>query len=551
MEQLRTTYDETTRTWRGPTVKTLFNPEASLGQVMLNVLDRSPEREMQRDMDTGRSLTYAEFRMRLVRFAQNLTKLGVRSGDVVALINTNSENVAPLACALLTIGAPFNPIAPGFHEDDMAHMLAISRPKLVFCDADNYIVVRKALKRVYTQAADLPPVYVFECTRDDVQHAEDLLAETGTENQFMAPYLGDSHKKVAVILCSSGTTGSHKGVQLTHALCALLSPLYVFMPKPSIEFAFSALYWMSGFHSMLNVFTTGGVRLITRKPFNEETFFEVIEKHRASLVFTPPAYASAILAHPRSKTVDFSSLITWAVGGSPVPDGLRDRIDALLAPSGGRSFNGYGSSETGSVAADVLGRKPNAIGSIMPNVEVRIVDEKGQRLGVGEQGELLVRSCEGFAGYYGNGQASAAAIDPEGFFRSGDVGFLDEDGFLHLVDRQKDIFKFRNFHVSPTDLEEIVLRIAGVQDACVFGIPHVDGDLPAVAIVRLPGATGPDAEQVRSTVDEQVADFKRLRGGVFFMSEFPKTQSGKVLRRKVAEEIRQLRDRQPELTGKL
>uniref|UniRef100_A0A182LZA4 AMP-dependent synthetase/ligase domain-containing protein n=1 Tax=Anopheles culicifacies TaxID=139723 RepID=A0A182LZA4_9DIPT len=480
----RVVYDTETRTWHGPTVKSVFNPEASLGQVIVEVLDRSPDRVIQQDMDTGRSLTYAEFKTRLVRFAQNLTSYGVCKGDMVTLANANSENLAPLACALLTIGVPLNPLAPGFNEDDMANMLQTTKPKLVFCDADNYEVVRKALQRVVPKENQMPPIYVFECSRSDVNHAEDFLKETGQEETFIA------------------------------------------------------IYWATGFSTMLNTFFNGAIRVITRKPFNEQQFFEAIEKYRADVVFTPPAYASAVLAHPRIKTIDFSHLRLWAVGGSPVPEQLRDRIDELLAPTGGRSVNGIGTSEVGGVALDLIKRKPGFIGPLMPNVMIRIVDEDGTRLGVGEQGEVLMKACYEFGGYYGNEEASKSAIDADGFFRSGDIGYIDEEGFLCLIDRKKDIFKYRNFHVSPTDLEAIILRIDGVQNVCVVGVPDADGatDLPAAAIVRRPGAVL-DAAQVCTFVDGQVSDFKRLRGGVYFVEQLPKTDSGKVLRRLVTKMI--------------
>nr|XP_049464656.1 probable 4-coumarate--CoA ligase 3 isoform X3 [Anopheles coluzzii] len=538
MANYRTVYDETTRTWHGPTVKHLFNPEASMGQIMLEVLSRSPDRVMQQDMDTGRSLTYAEFRTRLIRFAQNLTAAGLRPGEVVVLANANSENLAPLACALLTIGVPFNPLAPAFNEDDMENMLRTTKPKLVFADADNYEVVRMALERAVPRGDTLPPIYVFECTRDDVKHAEDFMKETGSEETFVAPYLGDSNKTVAAILCSSGTSGAHKGVQVTHAACMHMTIWTRFVATPEVHFNFSALYWTTGFGSMLTPFFSGAVRLITRKPFNEEQFLEAVEKYHAKAIFLPTAYANAMMADPRIKTADLSSIKFLALGGSHVPEELRDRIDALLAPTGGRSVNAYGSSENGSCAMDIIRRKPGAIGPLMPNAMVRIVDEDGNRLGVGEQGELLTKAIVDFGGYYGNEETSRNAIDSDGFFRTGDIGYIDEEGFLYLIDRKKDIFKYRNYHVSPSDLEAIIMRIDGVQEVCVAGILDTQDatDVPAAVIVKRPDSRL-DASQVRSIVDGQVSDFKRLRGGVYFVAELPKTQTGKVIRRKVIEMI--------------
>ena len=327
-------------------------------------------------------------------------------------------------------------------------------------------------------------------------------------------------------------------MQVTHAACMHLTIWTRFVATPEVHFNFSALYWTTGFGSMLTPFFSGAVRLITRKPFNEEQFLEAVEKYHAKAIFLPTAYANAMMAHPRIKTADLSSIKFLALGGSHVPEELRDRIDALLAPTGGRSVNAYGSSENGSCAMDIIRRKPGAIGPLMPNAMVRIVDEDGNRLGVGEQGELLTKAIVDFGGYYGNEETSRNAIDSDGFFRTGDIGYIDEEGFLYLIDRKKDIFKYRNYHVSPSDLEAIIMGIDGVQEVCVAGILDTQDatDVPAAVIVKRPDSRL-DASQVRSIVDGQVSDFKRLRGGVYFVAELPKTQTGKVIRRKVIEMI--------------
>uniref|UniRef100_A0A182Q0L1 AMP-dependent synthetase/ligase domain-containing protein n=1 Tax=Anopheles farauti TaxID=69004 RepID=A0A182Q0L1_9DIPT len=428
MANQSTRYDPETRTWYGPSKTSVFNPEASIGQMIYEILQRSPDRVMQIDIDTGRSMTYAEFRTRLVRFAQNLTAIGVRQGDVVTLANANSENLAPLACALLTIGAPMNPLAPSFNEDDMANMLRTTKPKLVFCDDNNYEVVRNALGKVVTNKDQMPPLYVLESDREDVKHAEDLLKETGQEDQFI------------------------------------------------------------------------------------------------------------------TKTADLSSVRTWILGGGFIPEKLRDRIDAMLAPTGGRTMCVYGLSETGRVTMDAQKRKPKSVGSLVYDAVVRIVDDNGNRLGVGESGEILVQTAGDHGSYYGNEDASLKAKDANGFFQSGDIGFFDDEGYLYIVDRKKDIFKYRNFYISPTDLEAIISQIEGVLEVCVVGIKdeNLATDVPAVAIVRLPGALSLDATQVHKVVDEQVSDYKRLRGGVFFVEELPKTHNGKIVRRKVAEMIQKL-----------
>ncbi|XP_058056370.1 luciferin 4-monooxygenase-like [Anopheles bellator] len=531
------TFDEPTRTWYGRRQTPIYNPDASIGQVLNDALLRSRDNIVQIDMDTGARMTCGEFRSRMVRAVQNLTTAGLKPGDVAVMANNNSENVGPLACALITLGAQLNPLAPGFGHQDMVHMLRLTRPKIIFCDDNNLEVVQGAAKEAIPDQN--PPLYVVASRRDvaGVHHAEDLLVRTGREDKFRPWQVEDSRRTVAVILCSSGTTGPPKGVCMSHAqLIRGLASFFV--PQSEISFNFSPLYWATGMFTLLGSVVGSTTRLVTCRPFSPETFFEAVEQYRASFLFLAPSYASEVLRSERIDRVDFSSVHILTLGGSYVSDGLRDRLDRLLP--NGRTYNGVGSSEAGGVATDIgVPRKRGAIGTPATNMAIRIVDESGRALGVGERGEVLAKFFEPFVGYYNNPEATRAVIDENGFTRSGDVAYIDEEGYLFLVDRAKDIFKYRGFHVSPTELEAIVEKLPGVAAVCVVGIP-ADADrtteLPAAVIVRSPGSLL-SAREVIDAVEAQVSDFKRLRGGVHFVDALPKTLNGKVLRRRVLEMV--------------
>ncbi|XP_041776994.1 probable 4-coumarate--CoA ligase 3 [Anopheles merus] len=527
------TYDEASRTWYGVQRVSIYNPKANVGEVVNHILLRTPDRIIQIDMDTGSRLSCAEFRMRMVRFAQHLTDAGLRKGDIVAMANRSSENVAPLACALMTLGAPFNPLAPGFNVEDMAHMLRLTQPKMVFCDDDNVEVVRQAVCSVLDREI---PIYVFESQRDDVKHAEDLLIPTGKEEQFMPAHLGDSHELLSMILCSSGTTGPPKGVCVTHAQTVSTIGCYP-MDKPVTVFNFSPLYWGTGVYVLLSTFASVSTRLITRRLFSEETFFEAVEKYRANFVFMQPSYANQILRHKRASQVDYSSLWALAFGGSYVSEGLRDQFDRLLP--NGRTYNTVGTSEVGWATNDIAKRKPGSVGTPVVNVSVKIVDDDGNDLGTGEKGHVMLKGAEPFIGYYQNEEATRATIDDRGFVHTGDIGYFDEEGYLYLIDREKDIFKYGGFHVSPSELEGVVGQIEGVLEVCVVAVPADEGrmtELPTAAVVRAAGSPL-TAEQVMKVVDGKVSDYKRLRGGVHFVECLPKTQTGKNVRRKVLEMV--------------
>ncbi|XP_001865658.2 4-coumarate--CoA ligase 4 [Culex quinquefasciatus] len=525
------TFDSATKVWSGLHRPPLLNPEASLGQVLLHTFSLNPSKVIQIDADTGRSMTNGELQLRAIRMAQNLKKLGFCKGDMVSMACANSENVTPLVVGLLINGMPFNTLAPNYGVDDMVHMMKITQPKLVFCDANNYETVQKAVELA---VKDKPLVYVLESEMNGVNKIEDLFKETGREQLFVAPYLGDSRQLLAMILCSSGTTGLPKGVCVSHAHLITMYgnrfPGYNFQ----LLFNFSPLFWATGVFTLMISLISGLTRLITRKPFSEDWCFELLERFQVDWIFTPPSYAHLLLQHPRVKTANWSNIRLWAMGGSAASEQIRDSIEALLP--NGRTSNGLGNSEIGGIAFDLIKRKPGSVGNLLPNIKGKIVDEDGTALDNGVRGELMLKFSEKILGYYKNPEANANSFDEEGWLRTGDIAYFDEEGYLFLVDRKKDMLKYRNYQISPTDLESIVAKIDGVSQVCVVGVPDEDGssDLATAVIVKSQGSrlTGDD---VLKAVNDQVADFKRLRGGVFFVEEFPLTATGKPLRRKIRE----------------
>ncbi|KAL1378377.1 hypothetical protein pipiens_015619 [Culex pipiens pipiens] len=396
------TYDRETKVWSGPHQPPILNPEASFGQTLFAMMGLNPDRVIQIDVDTGRSMTCGEMRLRAIRAAQNLTALGLGQGDMVSMACANSENLVPMVLGLLINGMPFNPLAPGYGLDDMAHMMEITQPKLVFCDANNYELTMKAVE---LSVKIKPMIYVFESDMENVNKAEDLLKETGREQMF-----------------------------------------FFLSPK------------------------------------------------------------------------------------------VRDAIAAKLP--NGVTMNYYGNSEIGGFAGDIMKQKPQSVGILQTNIKAKVVDDDGEVLNNGEQGELLVKFCEDFSGYYNNSKASAESVDADGWFRTGDIAYFDEEGFLFLVDRKKDLLKYRNYQIAPADLEDLIGKIDGVAQVCVVGLPDEDesSDKVTAAVVKADGSNLTE-EKLLEFVHGTVADYKKLRGGVYFVSEIPLTSTGKPLRRKLRNEL--------------
>uniref|UniRef100_A0A8D8JBA1 Probable 4-coumarate--CoA ligase 3 n=1 Tax=Culex pipiens TaxID=7175 RepID=A0A8D8JBA1_CULPI len=528
------TFDPDSKVWTGPKLPSVFNPEVNFGKVLLATMCLNPDKVIQYDADTGRTMTNGEMQLRAIRASQNLAALGLRQGDMAALACTNSENVMPVVVAMFFNGIPFNTLAPGHEVDDLAHMMRITQPKLVFCDVDNYERVKEATE---VAVRDKPLLYVFESDLESVNKAEDLLKETGRERMFLPTSNGDARNLPGIVLCSSGITDLPKAVTLSHAQLVSMYGSLVGVFKFSLLFNFSPLYWISGLHSLGLSLIHGIPRVITRKPFSEDTFFDLFEKYPIDYFFTPPSHAHLLLQHPRFKTADFSRVRTWLVGGSPVPDTLRDTLETKLP--NGKTVMILGTSEIGFVTTDFFKRKPLSVGMAAPNVRIKIVNEVGKALNNGERGEIWMTFSEKFLGYYNTPEVTAAAVDADGWIRTGDVGYFDEEGYLYLEGRQKDMLKWRGYQIAPADLEAILRDIEGVDQAYVVGLLDEDGssDLATAVVVKVEGSELTEAD-ILEVVNGKVADYKKLRGGVYFVEEVPFTSNGKILRKKLIEQVK-------------
>lgn len=523
-------YDPKAKLWRGLVCPSIRNPEANLGQVVFDCLSRNPGKVIQINADDGSEMTCAEMKRRISRVALHMSKLGLRKGDFVSLACGSSENVVPVYIGCLSIGAVVNPLAPVFTKDDFAHMMKLTQSKAVFCDVANREVVEQAVEEVIKVK---PAMFVFGNAGGSCKSVEDLLSPVIGEDRFMPEYLGDSKQLMAMVLCSSGTTGLPKGVCLSHANL-IEGDVFREAYNCGPIFNFSALFWATGMYAVLTSLFYTRTRVLTSHPFTEELLIKILTKYKVEDVFTPPAYVAALQNYPNFNRLSFSSIKQWTMGGAMVTQQMITNLSNQLP--NGVAGPIYGASEMG-----IISRIPFAsgsVGTLTRNIEVKIVDDEGHRLGPNQKGEIRLKIKHKMLGYLHNAEATQAAYDEDDFFKSGDVGYFDSDGYLYVIDRIKDIIKFNNYQISPSDLEAIIEKIDGVKLVCVVGVPLADksGDLATAVIERNEGAKLTE-EQVVGFVDGQVSDFKKLRGGVRFVDELPKSAAGKVLRRLVKEMV--------------
>ncbi len=274
----------------------------------------------------------------------------------------------------------------------------------------------------------------------------------------------------------------------------------------------------------------GCLTLLAR--FDPGKAFEVIARDRVSVFEGVPTMYSAMLHHPDAATADVSSLQVCASGGASMPVELMRAFEERF---GCMILEGYGLSETSPVASFHhmwRPRKPGSIGTPIAGVEMKIISDTGKDLPAGQVGEIVIRGHNVMKGYFNKPKATAEAIDADGWFRSGDLARVDEDGYFFIVDRKKDMIIRGGYNVYPREIEEVLYEHPAVREAAVVGVPHAELGEEVGAAVALKDGADVDVDELMGFVKEQVAAYKYPRH-VWFVDELPKGPTGKILKRQI------------------
>ncbi|XP_055587058.1 uncharacterized protein LOC129739604 [Uranotaenia lowii] len=518
-----TFYDPSTRVWRGTLAPPRYDPHQSLGGVVLSALDRFPEKIAEINVESETRLTFGEMKLRTVRMAQNLTSLGYNETDTCTLVTLNSDHVAPLVYACLTLGITINPLEVSLPSIGFVHMLKTVKPSVVFCEQRSLQEVEAAMSMIDLSVE----VFVIGERVEGYKHVEDLLVETGEEDQFVPTDLEDAANRVAVILSSSGSTGPSKAVCLSHAACiANMVGLFEFHPDEIVLY-FSSMYWLSGFATLISAVVAGSTQVMTRSPFSPEHILSIIEKYMVTWFFLVPEHLRSVINHPKASQTDLSSIKRCLSGAAYVSCELK-RNTELLIP-GVDFMIAYGFTElAGVIAIAEKGYyKEGSTGILNFYCQAKIVDDTGKALAIGESGELLVKSDYTFLRYENNQQTTEETMDSNGWLHTGDIAWFDEDGFLFLIDRKKDIIRSNGHIISPSEIENVIQAIPGVVVVCVAAITLDCGlDVPT-AFVTKSDESQLDEEHIKRVVAQKLPSFCELRGGIHFVKRIPFTMTGK------------------------
>ncbi len=472
------------------------------------------------DGASGREFSYRGMHDTIHRLAGGLKVLGVGPGACVALMAPNCPEFALVFHAVAVAGGTVTTINPAYGEGEMRHQLNDAGAR--------WLITVPAFIDTANGAIDGTSVDEIISIGDQQSHR--CLDDVYGEPIEQVPV--DLDEAVVVLPYSSGTTGLPKGVMLTHR--NLVANLVQSNTTFDYGIGGSALAVLPFFHIygmqlLMNSLLAVGKTIITMPRFDMEQALSLIQEHKVDHFYIVPPVALGLARHPLVDQYDISSLQRIICAAAPLGSALSEEASARI---GCRIAQGYGMTELSPVShmCSPDHYKPGSSGVTAPNTLCRVVDATGHDVGVDAEGELWVKGPQVMKGYHANVEATMATLDQEGWLHTGDIVRIDADGYLFVVDRVKELIKFKGFQVAPAELEDLLLSHPAVTDVAVIGIPDEQaGELPkAFVVLKEEGAA--DADALMAFVAGKVAAYKRIRE-VAFIESIPKSPSGKILRR--------------------
>ena len=494
-------------------------------------------------------LTYAEAHAQVNSVAAWLFEQGVRPGDRVALSMRNYPEWLLIYWACISVGVAVVGMNAWWTAEEMAYALKDSEPKVLFVDAERLERIKDRLdltasmKLVGVRIPDLP---------ENMTPWSEVIAHGGD-----MPDVSVNPDSDACIFYTSGTTGFPKGAQLTHRGCVsnLLNMVYASAstslatqratgieppadPPPPVVLITTPLFHVTANNCGAYAATAGGGTIVLMYRWDAGEALKIIEREKVTNMSGVPVMARELINHPDFDKTDTSSLVQLAGGGAQVPPDLVQKIESQVATA--RPGTGYGMTETcgiiTSVSADFFVDKPDSAGPAMPNFEVKCVDELGDAVPPGELGELWVKGSSVIKGYINRPEATAESIT-DGWLHTGDIARIDEDGFIFIVDRKKDMVLRGGENVYCAEVESVAYRHPAVAECSVFGVPDDRlGEEVGIAIVVKPSETL-TADEFRAHCAGIMAKHKVPRYVWFLADALPRNASGKFVKRDLRDRL--------------
>jgi acyl-CoA synthetase (AMP-forming)/AMP-acid ligase II len=504
-----------------------------------------PEREALVFED--RRITYEQLQDRVYRLAAALVGLGVGPGDRIAAVQVNCNELVEVCFAAALLDAVYVPLNFRARADELALMIND-------CEPSALLVGQRYVELVQPLRSSLTSVKSFISLEEEApgwHYYDDLLAQTGPEERF--PTTGDDD--LAVLMFTAGTTGVSKGVMLTHDSFSSYILANVEPPDPEDDAVEKnlltvPLYHIAGLQAVMAA-VYGGRTLIIQRQFDPRGWMELVQRERADRAMLVPTMLKQLMDHPDYHSFDLSSLKVITYGAAPMPLEVVKR--ALRELPGCRFINAFGQTETASTITMLAPddhvipddappeeverrlKRLTSIGKPLGDVEVRIVNEEADDVAQGEVGEIVARGPRLMKGYWRQEAATREALRG-GWLYTGDLGYVDEEGYIFLAGRAKDFIKRGGEMVSPEEVEQVLMSHPAVDDAAIIGVPDEDwGERVRAVVVLRPGVAEPTQEELTEFCRERLASYKKPET-VVYVESLPRNPMGKVLKRVLREQ---------------
>jgi len=490
------------------------------------------------DGPTGRSYSYGQLPSYINKLAAGFARHGLRQGDVLAIFSPNLPEYPLAFHAAATLGVAVTMVPPLFTIEEIIRQLRDSSAKYL-------LTVPELMERAseVVKATGITKTFVIGEAEGAVSLAS-LLSDGDQARNIAMRVAVDPRADVAALPYSSGTTGFSKGVMLTHwNLVSMLRQMEgndAFSEDDTMV-CIVPMYHLYGLHIVANLGLSQGATIVTLPRYELNQFLQIMEQYKVTIAPLVPPLILALSRAPQVDDYDLSALRLIHCGAATLADSIARACSERL---GCQVRYGYGLTEVSPLShaslANSKRQNSGSVGYCLPNTECKIVDyTNGRELGPQEEGEIWVRGPQVMKGYLTNAQATAEMIDPEGWLRTGDIGYCDDEGQLFVKDRLKELIKTNGRQVAPAELETLLLQHPSIADAAV--IPTRDeeaGEVPKAFVVLKSEAGGDQiGAEIMDFVSARVAPYKRIRS-VEFVDEIPKSPAGKILRRVLKERDR-------------
>lgn len=511
-------------------LSTVDIPDVSITDHTLRLCNSRAQQPAIIDGTNGVSLSFAQLRTRIRSLAGGLQERGFKTGDVLALIAANCPDYACVFHAVALCGGTVTTTNPVYGIAEIRQQLLDSKALWLVADQSCMAVAKQALR-----GTEVSHVFCLQ-TGSDYDDIDKLL---GPEIDQVPV---DFAKHPVVLPYSSGTTGLPKGVMLSHRnLVANIQQMNATFEYDEHEVALAVLpfFHIFGMQALMGSMLCGGHTLITLPRFDMEQALSLIEQHSVTQFFVVPPIVLGFAKSPLVDKYNLGSLKKLFSGAAPLGGELANEAENRV---GCKVVQGYGMTELSPVSHAVPGfrSKPGSSGITVPNTQTRIIDQNGKNLPPNSEGEVLVKGPQVMLGYLGNPIATQEMLDSEGWLHTGDLGSIDDDGYLTLIDRVKELIKYKGFQIAPAELEALIITIPDVLDVAVIGIADEQaGEVPKAFVVLQGGSNTfsesqleDKAANIKAVVADNLATYKAVHH-VQWIDVIPKSASGKILRREL------------------